>query len=101
MQEKLENIFWHFLGLADESSSIPLPKLVDAMTNTAKTDKTNIDGVIFDKKLLEIMKASIQYPHIAEENQTNRNMPSGSAFPFCHYNNEDASNSGNSQAKYY
>ena len=94
-------LFLHFLGLADESSSIPLPKVVDAMTNIAKTDKTNIDGVVFDKKLLEIMKASIQYPHIAEENQTNRNMPSGAAFPFCHYNNEDASNSGNSQAKYF
>ena len=82
------------LGVADESTSIPLPKLVDAMTEFKTSDKTEINGVTFDENLLDIMKASIQYPHITKENNTNRNMPSGSAFPFCHYNNEDAYNSG-------
>ena len=64
------------------------------MTKTDTSKRTDINGVVFDEKLLEIMKASIQYPHIAEVNQTNRNMPSGAAFPFCHYNNQNAKNSG-------
>ena len=82
------------LGVTEESSSTPLPHLVDRLTDTDTSDKTEINGITYDENLLKIMKASIQYPHVAEENQTKRNMPSGAAFPFCHYSKEDTQSSG-------
>ena len=112
-KEKQDELYKKYLGSMKEYSSeslgmapdlsVDIPDLVDTLSETDldnmkgyNPDKSNINSLEYNQKLLDIMKLSIQSPHLAE-NDTESGMidqPPGAAFPFCHYGGEDQYNQG-------